>query len=121
MYLIARNEFLRSADRDRRLVPLSQAPAVLDAVTRIRSSTPVYQRTEVKEAFARLREQLDPEDHMLLGLRLDRGLSWNDIAQILGGGRPADLARESAALRKRFERLKSKLATLAADLLGDDD
>lgn len=114
MYQIARNEFLRAAERERRLVPLSKAPALQDAVTRIRSATPAYQRTDVKDAFAALREQLPPDDRVLLGLRLDRDLSWNEIATILEDANPA-------ALRKRFERLKAKLAELAAELVPEDE
>jgi RNA polymerase sigma-70 factor (ECF subfamily) len=121
MYTIARNEFLRGVTRDRRLVPLSAAPSTQAAIAKVRTSTPAHQRTEVKARFAKVREALDPEDHMLLGLRLDRQLPWNDIAKILGSGKKADLARDAAALRKRFERLKEKLAALAHEVLGDRD
>jgi len=103
-YTVARHEFLRSlrrTARERRHVPLSPASTGPDLVVRARSVTPAYQRTDVKDAFARVREELAPEDHMLLGLRLDRRMAWNDIARVLDGN--------PAALRKRYQRLKDRL------------
>lgn len=107
LYTIARNEFLRAATRAKKHVPLSQAPSVEAAIAKVRTSTPPHQRTEVKAQFARIREELTPDDHMLLGLRLDREMAWNDIAIVLGGN--------AAALRKRYERLKEKLRALAKE------
>jgi RNA polymerase sigma-70 factor (ECF subfamily) len=60
-----------------------------------------------------LREQLDPEEHELLLLRLDRGLAWKDIARILGGD--DDVDARASALRKRFERAKQRLKKLAIE------
>ncbi len=121
-YTIARNEFLRSTRttaRERKQVALSQAPSVLAAVDRVRTNTPLHQQTAVKEVLAKVREGLEPDDHMLLGLRLDRQMSWNDIAAILGSGDPAQRTREAAALRKRFERLKERLRELVRDATDD--
>jgi RNA polymerase sigma-70 factor, ECF subfamily len=115
MYTIARNEFIDGARRDRRLVPLSAAPSVQAAVAKVRSSTPAHLKTESKERLARLRETLTPDDHALLGLRLDRKMAWSDIARILGSGKPEELARDAAALRKRYQRLKEKLETIATE------
>ena len=61
--------------------------------------------------FTSLSERLDPEDHMLLGLRIDRALEWNEIASILD--------KDAATLRKRFERLKTRLTAMAAEILDD--
>ena len=116
-YRIARNEFLRTtreSARARRQVPISEIASIREAVDRVRSTTPAHQRTEVKERFARLREQLDPEDHMLLGLRIDRQMAWADIAKVLTASEDEPDARELAALRKRFERLKTRLRELAS-------
>jgi RNA polymerase sigma-70 factor, ECF subfamily len=45
-------------------------------------------------------------------LRVDQGLAWAEIAEILAGeGRRV----EPAALMKRFERLKERLARMARD------
>ena len=43
-------------------------------------------------------------------LRIDRKMSWNEIAEILGA---EGSAATPAALRKRFERLKTKLREAA--------
>jgi len=119
-YAITRNEMLRTAPkvaRDRAGVPVSQVASMHLALDQVRSATARFQQTEVKDELSRLREQLDPEDHALVTLRLDRRLAWNDIARVLAADTPpANLAREAAALRKRFERLKERLAgQLAAD------
>jgi RNA polymerase sigma-70 factor (ECF subfamily) len=114
-YTVARNEFLRSTRetaRAKRGVPVSKIASVQAAIDRARSTTPIYQKSDVKDRFAKLREQLPPDDHMLLGLRLDRRMAWIDIARVLGSGEESSVTREAAALRKRFERLKVKLREL---------
>jgi RNA polymerase sigma-70 factor (ECF subfamily) len=56
---------------------------------------------------------------MLLVLRVDRRLDWNELARVLGEAGhdacvdPVSLARESARLRKRFQLVKNKLRELA--------
>jgi RNA polymerase sigma factor (sigma-70 family) len=115
MYAIARNQFLDGVRKDRRLVPLSAAPSATAAIAKVRSTTPPYLRTESKEKLARLRETLSADDHALLGLRLDRKMAWSDIARILGSGKPSELARDAAALRKRYQRLKERLETLLGE------
>lgn len=69
------------------------------------------------DGMDRLRASLDPAERALLVLRLDQRLSWREVAEIL---RADGEAVDEAALRKRFERLKEKLARLARDegLLG---
>ena len=53
---------------------------------------------------------LPVNDRTLLILRVDRRMSWLEIAEILGEDPdPAALKRRSVALRKRFERLKESL------------
>jgi RNA polymerase sigma-70 factor (ECF subfamily) len=62
------------------------------------------------DRLARLRGALEPEERTLLVLRLDRELSWNEVAEVLSSeSEPLD----AAAVRKRFERVKEKLAKLA--------
>jgi RNA polymerase sigma-70 factor (ECF subfamily) len=58
-----------------------------------------------RERFRRLRKALSPEEQSLLILHVDRGLGWDEVAAILG--------KDAATLRKRYQRLKDKLATLA--------
>ena len=114
MYALARNALaqLRRDPRRRieRNLPLSIAP---DVAAVVRTVTLEIQRTEVKDEFRVLREQLDPEEHEILLLRLDRGLAWKDIARILGGD--DNLDARAAALRKRFERAKQRLKKLAIE------
>jgi DNA-directed RNA polymerase specialized sigma24 family protein len=87
----------------------SEVSAIADSV---RSQTPAYRRTDVKDRIARLREALDAEEQTLLFLRIDQGLPWSDIAAIMS----ADGEEVAAAtLRKRFERAKARLRALAAE------
>jgi RNA polymerase sigma-70 factor, ECF subfamily len=72
-----------------------------------RTSTPAFQRSDVKDEFVALRDQLDPDDRVLLVLRVDRDLAWREIAAVMDASEPA--------LRKRFERVKDRLKQLARD------
>lgn len=114
-YTVARHEFLRSTretNRARHRVPISQLPSIQQAVDRVRSTAPAHQRTDVKDRFAQVRAQLAPDEQILLGLRLDRQMEWNEIARILAAGDAGAVARDAAALRKRYERLKIRLRRL---------
>ncbi len=65
-----------------------------------------------RDRLERLRASLEPEERTLLILRLDRELSWSEVAEVLSSdGAPVD----AVAVRKRFERVKSKLAKLARE------
>jgi RNA polymerase sigma-70 factor (ECF subfamily) len=93
--------------RHGRPLATSEASAIAE---QIRSRTPAYRRTEVKDRIARLRDELEPEEQTLLFLRIDQGLSWNDVAAVVSAeGEPVD----AAAVRKRFERTKARLKELA--------
>jgi RNA polymerase sigma-70 factor (ECF subfamily) len=96
------------------------ASAASQVVQQIRDRTPSYQRTDVKDRFARLREQLEADDQLLLFLRVDQNLSWNDVAEVMSEGREVV---DVAALRKRFERTKARLKLLAErdGLLGEQE
>jgi RNA polymerase sigma-70 factor (ECF subfamily) len=114
-YAVARNALHRvrrdphrRADRN---VALSDAAHEL--VAQVRTSTLPFVRTEIKDGFALLRARLDPDDHAILILRIDRKMSWRDIARAMPGGDEVDLDRRAAALRKRFERAKDELRALA--------
>ncbi len=66
-----------------------------------------------RQTLDQLREALSVEERSLLALRLDRGLSWAEISQVLSAeGKPVQVD----ALMKRFERLKEKLAVRAREL-----
>jgi len=66
------------------------------------------------ERLQEIRARLDPDEQTLLILRVNRGLSWREVAHVLSveTGEPAS----EATLRKRFERLKEKLGTLAREV-----
>lgn len=62
--------------------------------------------------LAELRRELSPAERSLLVLRLDHGLPWEEVAEAMSSeGEPV----EAAALRKRFERLRERLAALARE------
>jgi RNA polymerase sigma-70 factor, ECF subfamily len=63
------------------------------------------------DRLAKLRESLKPEEQTLLILRVDKGLSWKEIALVLAEAE--DAPPDVGALRKRFERLKERLLRLA--------
>jgi len=71
----------------------------------IRSQTSPHLRTEVKDRMSELRESLTPEEQTLLILRINRQLSWREVAEVIGVGEPV--------ARKRFERTKQRLRELA--------
>lgn len=125
LYQLGRNALhqLRRDPRRRleRNVPLSVMTSI-EAVHR--QPTAPYQRTESKQALRALRDALDEADHELLILRLDRGMSWKDIARATASEHdaPATLVTRAAALRKRYERVKAELRAraIASGLLADE-
>lgn len=80
-------------------------------VEELRSSVFLGRDQARQATLDRLREGLSPDERALLVLRLDRGLSWAEVALVLAEERGAPV--DEAALRKRFERLKDKLAERA--------
>jgi len=64
----------------RRRVALSD---VDDVVHRVRSETAPRLRTAVRTQLAAIRNELAEEDRALLILRVDRGLSWKEIARVI--------------------------------------
>jgi RNA polymerase sigma-70 factor (ECF subfamily) len=101
--------------RARHMVPLSASPEVADVAERVRTTTLPGLKTANRQAISLLRDQLPPQDRMLLILRIDRDLSWDDLARVfLDRTDPsaADLKREAARLRKRFQLVKQRLVQL---------
>ena len=118
-YALARNALHRvrrdPARRPQRNVPLSHVGSTMSGLAAaMRTATAQHLRTDVKDRFAELRARLDPEDHALLILRVDRKMSWRDIARAMQGEETEDVEKRAAALRKRFERAKNLLRDLAA-------
>lgn len=89
-------------------LPTSMASKIAGEVL----SRTAEQRERESTKLEQLRAALAPDEQSLLVLRLDRKLSWREVAEVMAEeGAPVD----EAALRKRFERLKAKLARLAAE------
>lgn len=119
-YLLARNAGTRYATapqrRPGRNLALPRTGTMSNVVERMRSATAIYKQTDVKDRFRALREQLSADDQMLLVLRVDRDMAWRDLAITMGGNAEMDdeeITRESARLRKVFERIKRDLKAMA--------
>ena len=114
-YVVTRNalhRYLRA--RRQRHWTARTIPAAID---RARTATPIYLQTAVKQRVLQLRAQLSEEERELLVLRVDRAMSWTDLALILADPHEVptgdSLGRMAAAHRKRFERVKERLRELA--------
>lgn len=118
-YLLARNACTRYAGSPQRKparhMSLSWPGALSELVEQVRSATRAYEKTDVKDRFRALREQLAPEDQMLLTLRVDRQLSYRDLAIMMSGTPDCDeqaLDRESVRLRQAMARVRRELRRL---------
>ncbi len=128
LYTLCRRALTRNRrsayQRNRR--GLSALGALSQIADRVRTQTKDQLKAASPTQFSSLRDQLSEDDRVLLILRVDRQLSWNEIAQTMQDGdgplNDAALGREAAALRKRFERVKQRLRVLAKDagLLPDE-
>jgi len=107
---------LSSDRKPERNVPMEGA-GIFELAERVRSSTLAHLRTDVKSEVRRLREELPEPDQMLLILRVDKDLEWDEVAAALvDDDLPADeLKREAARLRKRFQLVTEKLRSLARE------
>lgn len=102
--------------RGERAIPLSEVSRVSRLAVELCNTT--LPRLEARrDALTEIRAQLDPDDQVLLVLRVDREMAWRDIAEVL---RPDDatsseesLDAASARLRKRFMRVKAQIRELA--------
>jgi RNA polymerase sigma-70 factor (ECF subfamily) len=120
-YAIARNvsrTLRRDAGRRRRREAREGGDSALESVAgAVRTETLAYLRTQTKTRLQALRDELPEEDRMILVLRVDRRLEWNELARILAGeDQPLDaggVAREAARLRKRFQLVKERLREAA--------
>lgn len=67
-----------------------------------------------------IRRELDEYELSLLVLRLDRNMSWTDVARVLHPDEPAD--RVSARVRKRFERTRRRIRKMTdpVEVTGGD-
>jgi RNA polymerase sigma-70 factor (ECF subfamily) len=125
LYTLARHAAIRfersPANQAGRRAGLSRAPEPAAAE---RTRTRPYLRTDVKDRFAALRATLSPDEQSLLILRVDRGLSWEEVARVMHDGdpAPATLTRQATNLRQRFRQLTRRLRQRASveGLLDDE-
>jgi RNA polymerase sigma-70 factor, ECF subfamily len=121
LYVIARNaarQFQRDEGRRARHERRLGSAELVAVAEHIRSATRSWLRTEDPRSLARLRERLPEEDRLLLILRVDRGLQWLDLARVFVGSERAggaDLAREAARLRKRFQLVRERVVRMARE------
>jgi RNA polymerase sigma-70 factor, ECF subfamily len=94
--------------RRRRTLPSAEVSALVASVTSSSRGAPGGRH----DRFDTLRDALEPEEKLLLVLRIERELSWEEVAHVLTAG-GEDVSE--AAARKRFERLKEKLARSARE------
>lgn len=113
LYTLARHAAIRfersPANQSGRRQSLSRAP---EAIERERSHTRPYLRTDVKDRLSRLRATLTPDEQSLLVLRVDRGLSWEEVSRVLhddGEADDASIRRNAVNLRQRFRQLTERL------------
>jgi RNA polymerase sigma-70 factor (ECF subfamily) len=91
----------------RRRVRRLQTSEISHIAEEIKSS--LSERLARSDRIERLRAALEPDEQALLTLRLDRELSWREIADILSTD---EQPLGDALIRKRYERLKHKLRLL---------
>ena len=118
IYAIARNTSIRFRQEKKRRNedPLPEGSQA-ELAARIRTDTQSWLRTSARDRFAALRDSLPEDDRMLLVLRVDKDLAWNELARVM---HPEDgplldeeaLKREAARLRKRFQHVKERLFEL---------
>jgi RNA polymerase sigma-70 factor (ECF subfamily) len=95
----AASRFLRDPFRHRaQLLATGQAS---ELAAEVRSTTALHLKTSSKDALDEIRAELSPEERTLLILRVDRDLSWPEIACVVD--------EPEATLRKRFQRLTERL------------
>jgi RNA polymerase sigma-70 factor (ECF subfamily) len=113
-YTVARNTALRMRSNafDNRRVPLSEISEIAD---RIRGRSEL--QAQATSALTEIRDELPEDDRTLLVLRVDREMSWNDVARVLGEADESDedLARAAARLRQRFQVIKKTIRDRARE------
>jgi RNA polymerase sigma-70 factor, ECF subfamily len=119
-YTIARNASLTyragARRRAKRETALPEGSVLVDAVAELRSATLSFLKTAAKMKVAELRDALPEDDRVILSLRVDKKLSFADIARVMHGEEPLSddaLRKESARLRKRFQHVKERLVEMA--------
>jgi RNA polymerase sigma-70 factor (ECF subfamily) len=106
-YRIAWRAAMRARNHPRRARTTAlRSSAAAALVAEARASTAAYRRPAALAWLERARAELSAADQSLLTLRLDRAMSWNEVAVVMSDG-------DVAALRKRYERIKARLRRAA--------
>lgn len=116
-YRLARNAcyqlMRRESARPERPMGISAVP---DVAMSSRSDSPPWQHTTMKDRLHVLYERLSPPQRMLLFLRVERQMSWPEVARVMAEEEweltDLELKRKAAALRQQFKQLKDHLRSL---------
>jgi RNA polymerase sigma-70 factor (ECF subfamily) len=119
-FVVARNaagQVLRRRNRERKRTRAFTSTLDARLSAQVRTTTRDYMKTDVKQRFMELREELSPEERTLLVLRINERLPWEEIAVVQSESEisPAELKREAARLRKRFQLIRDRLKRMATD------
>ena len=110
---------LRREPHFRKTISLPEEPEITAAEERVRTVELARSESALDEGVARLRQSLDPEDQALLILRIDRRMSWEEIATVMISSEEARdvaaLGRKAAFVQKRFSLVTANLKQLARE------
>jgi RNA polymerase sigma-70 factor (ECF subfamily) len=119
-YKLAQNAVARYARAPRRMatrnIPLSLAGVIERGIRTGADRDTPPPKDRCKKPLSRTGGRLTPDEQTLLVLRVDRNMSWRDLAIATSGEAECNddtIAREAARLRKVFERIKQTLRKLA--------
>lgn len=118
-YAVARRASLRQRRAERRAAAepvLRLTPELADLAERLRTETSPLFRTERRSRLLELRDALPEDDRLVLMLRVDRRLTWDELVVVLYGDTSLDeegRVREAARLRKRFQLVRERLREAA--------
>jgi RNA polymerase sigma-70 factor (ECF subfamily) len=110
---------LRREPHFRKTISLPEEPEITAAEERVRTVELARSESALDEGVARLRQSLDPEDQALLILRVDRRMSWEEIATVMISSEEASdvaaLDRKAAFVQERFSLVTTNLKQLARE------
>jgi RNA polymerase sigma-70 factor, ECF subfamily len=112
-YTIARRSLYDVLRKRRAAAEIPVSPSRLPEVVELAaSSTAPHLRTTNEHKLQAARALLSHDDQLLLVLRIDKEMAWSDVARVLGDGdqTPEQLVSACVVLRKRFSRVKARLA-----------
>ncbi|HEX4802962.1 MAG TPA: hypothetical protein VFV14_05600, partial [Myxococcaceae bacterium] len=118
---------LRREPHFRKTISLPEEADIAAAEQRVRTVELPRVESALDKGVAGLRQSLDPEDQALLILRIDRAMSWEEIAAVmLGGEEPSDdaaLGRKASFAQERFSQVTENLKQLAREkhLIAKDE